>query len=153
MRKIIISDASCLILLEKINELELIHKLFGIITTTPEVAAEFGLPLPSWIEIEIPFNKNYQLIIETSLDIGEASAIALAVDFEDCLLIVDDLKARKFAQKLGLPIVGTIGTIVDAKLSGIIPSVKPLLEKIKQTNFRITQRIENLILNKAGEAL
>ena len=82
MQKIIISDASCLILLEKINELELLHKLFGIIITTPEVATEFGLPLPSWIEIKTPFNKNYQLIIQSSLDIGEASAIALAVDFE-----------------------------------------------------------------------
>ncbi len=75
MQRIIISDASCLILLEKINELELLHKLFGIITTTPEVAAEFGLPLPSWIETKKPSNKNYQLIIESSLDIGEASAL------------------------------------------------------------------------------
>ena len=81
MQKIIIPDASCLILLEKINELELLHKLFGIIITTLEVATEFGLPLPSWIEIKEPSNKNYQLIIQSSLDIGEASAIALTVDF------------------------------------------------------------------------
>ena len=77
--------------------------------------------------------------------------LPLAVEFDECLLIIDDLKGRKFAQKLGLTIVGTVGTIVVAKLTGIIPSVKPLLSKIKQTNFRITEKIEVLILNKAGE--
>ena len=47
MPKIIISDASCLILLDKIGELEILNKLFGIIITTSEVAKEFGQPLPS----------------------------------------------------------------------------------------------------------
>jgi predicted nucleic acid-binding protein len=40
---------------------------------------------------------------------------------------------------------------VDAKLAGFIPSVKPLLAKIKTTNFRITEELELLILQKAGE--
>lgn len=151
MQKVIISDTSCLILLEKIGELELLYKLFGNIITTPEVANEFGLPLPSWVEIRKVADENYQAIIEASVDKGEASAIALAVEFDECLLIIDDLKGRKFAQKLGLTIVGTLGTIVVAKLTEIIPSVKPLLSKIKQTNFRITEKIEALILNKAGE--
>jgi predicted nucleic acid-binding protein len=46
MHKAIISDTSCLILLDKIGELEILLKLFGQILTTPEVANEFGLPLP-----------------------------------------------------------------------------------------------------------
>jgi len=61
------------------------------------------------------------------------------------------LKERKFAQKIGLTIIGTVGLIVDAKLIGIIPSVKPLLAKIKQTNFRITEKVEAIILKKAEE--
>jgi predicted nucleic acid-binding protein len=151
MHKAIISDTSCLILLEKIGELELLHKLFGLIITTSEVAGEFGLPLPEWIEIRQPSDKKYQSIIEASVDKGEASAIALAVEFDDCLLIIDDLKGRKFAHQLGLTITGTFGIIVDAKLTGIIPSVKPLLAKIKQTNFRITDRLEAIILARAQE--
>lgn len=151
MHKTIISDTSCLILLEKIGELDLLNKLFGIIITTSEVATEFGLPLPSWFEIRQPINKKYQTIIEASVDKGEASAIALAVELEDCLLIIDDLKGRKFAQQLGLTIIGTIGIIVDAKLSGIIPSVKPILTKIKTTNFRISHQLEILILKRAGD--
>ena len=151
MHKTIISDTSCLILLEKIGELDILHKLFGTITTTSEVAAEFGQSLPSWFELKQPIDKNYQSIIEASVDKGQASAIALAVELDDCLLIIDDLKGRKFAQQLGLTIIGTIGIIVDAKLAGIILSVKPILAKIKSTNFRITEQLELLIIKRAGE--
>jgi len=151
MPKTIISDASCLILLDKIGELEILNKLFGTIITTSEVAKEFGQPLPSWFEIKDPNDKNYQSIIEASLDKGEASAIALAIELDDCLLIIDDLKGRKFAHQLGLITIGTIGVVVDAKLAGIITSVKPVLSKIKATNFRITEQLEELILKRAGK--
>ncbi len=151
MHKAIISDTSCLILLDKIGELEILNKLFGTIITTTEVEKEFGQPLPSWIEIKLPSDKNYQSIIEASLDKGEASAIALALEFDDCLLIIDDLKGRRFANQIGLKIIGTIGIIVDAKLAGIITSIKPLLAKIKATNFRITEQLEAIILKRSGE--
>lgn len=151
MRRTIISDTSCLILLDNIGELSILNKLFGNITTTSEVAGEFGRLLPPWIEIKEPINKNYQSIIEASLDKGEASAIALAIELDNCLLIIDDLKGRKFAHQLGLTIIGNIGVIVDAKLAGIIPSIKPILSKIKSTNFRITEQLELLILKLAGE--
>ena len=55
------------------------------------------------------------------------------------------------AHELGLTIIGTIGVIVDAKLAGLIPSVKPGLSRIKQTNFRISSELEILILKRAGE--
>ena len=151
MHKAIISDTSCLILLDKIGELEILNKLFGTIITTPEVAIEFGQPLPSWVEIQQPSDKNYQSIIEASVDKGEASAIALAIELDDCLLIIDDLKGRRFANQIGLTIIGTIGVIVDAKLAGIINSVKPVLTKIKSTNFRITEQLEVIILKRSGE--
>jgi len=151
MQKIIISDTSCLILLQNIGELDLLSKLYGAVITTNDVANEFGLPLPAWIEIRQPKNKKYQSIIEASVDKGEASTIALGFEYDDCLLIIDDLKARKFAQQLGLKITGTIGLLVEAKLSGIIPSVTEILAKIKQTNFRISPKLESIILIRAGE--
>jgi predicted nucleic acid-binding protein len=92
-------------------------------------------------------------IFEVSVDKGEASAIALAIELDDCLLIIDDLKGRKFAMQLVLSIIGTVGIILDAKLAGIIPSVKPLLDKIKETNFRISEKLEAMILNKSNEQL
>ena len=151
MQKVIISDTSCLILLDKIGELNLLNKLFGQVTVTQEIANEFRKDLPGWFKIEGPINKTYQKILEASLDKGEASAIAFAIEQEDCLLIIDDLKGRKYAEQLGIKITGTLGLIIDAKLSGHITSVKPMLDKIKKTDFRLTEDLEKRTLEKSKE--
>ena len=49
MQKTIIADTSCLILLEKIGELDLLHEVFGEILVTQEVADEYDLAFPNWI--------------------------------------------------------------------------------------------------------
>lgn len=151
MQKIIVSDTSCLILLEKIGELDLLHKVFGDILVTQEVADEYGLNLPDWISVQNPTNKTYQKILVSSVDKGEASAIALAVELDNCLLIIDDLKGRNLADALGIKITGTFGVIIEAKLSGKINSVKPLLAKIKQTDFHFSEELEKKILAKANK--
>ncbi|OLY94419.1 Predicted nucleic acid-binding protein, contains PIN domain [Cnuella takakiae] len=147
----IISDTSCLNLLEKIEALELLHQLYGQVLTTEKVALELGAPLPGWIRIQNPTDFKSLRILEASLDHGEASAIALALEQEDCLLIIDELKGRKMAQQLGLAITSTLGVIAAAKLRRQLSSVKPLLEKIKETNFRISEELEQAILAQVGE--
>ncbi len=97
MPSAIISDASCLILLDKIDALQVLQSVYGSIVTIHEVASEFGRDLPSWIQIADPADKEHLKTIEQTLDKGEASAIALALEFEDCLLIIDELKGRKYA--------------------------------------------------------
>lgn len=151
MQKTIISDASCIILLDKIGELILLKKLFGKITTTKQIAKEFAKPLPDWLEIKEAKEKKYQKILEATVDKGEASAIALALECDDCLLIIDDLKGRKLARKLGLHLTGTLGILVGAKQSGYIKSVTSILKKIKNTNFRLTKELEETVLAKAKE--
>lgn len=151
MHKIIISDASCFIILVKIGELNILQKLYNQIVTTSEIAMEFGEPLPNWVLIKDVTDKYRQRILEMQIDKGESSAIALALEIENSTLILDDFKARKVATNLGLSYTGTIGIIIKAKLNGIIPSIKPLLEKIKETNFRISPEIELQALKEAGE--
>jgi predicted nucleic acid-binding protein len=151
MQKIIISDTSCLILLDKIEELKLLNNLFGQIIITQEIANEFKKELPHWFIIQEPINKTYQKILEASLDKGEASAIALAIEQTDCLLIMDDYKGRRYAEQLGIKITGTLGIIIDAKQSGHIESVKPILDKIKKTDFRLTAELEKRTIEKSNE--
>jgi hypothetical protein len=85
MQKIIVSDTSCLILLDKLGRLDLLKTLFGNVTITQIIADEFGNSLPEFIIIENPKDKNYQKILEGYLDPGESSAIALALEKDDCL--------------------------------------------------------------------
>ena len=151
MQKVIISDTSCLIILDKIGELQLLNKLFGQIIITQEIAKEFKKELPDWFTIVEQTNKIYQKILEASLDKGEASAIAYALEQDNCLLIIDDYKGRKYAEQLGIKITGTLGVIIDAKLSGYIESVKPMLEKIKKTDFRLSVELEKRTIEKSNE--
>jgi predicted nucleic acid-binding protein len=67
-------------------------------------------------------------------------------------LIVDNLKARKLSEKVGIDYTGTFGIIIYAKKTGVIASVIPILDKIKQTNFRLSDSLVNEILKMAGEA-
>jgi predicted nucleic acid-binding protein len=151
MPKIVISDTSCLIILHNIGELDLLQKVYKKVITTSEIANEFKKELPNWIIIENAIDKKYLKLLETQIDLGEASAIALAAEKKNPLLLLDDLKARKLATKLNLKYTGTIGLINKAKQKGIIKNVKPLINKLLKTNFRISQNIIDEILRLNNE--
>lgn len=151
MHKMVISDTSCLILFHKIGELDILRKVYETVTTTPEVAEEFGYVLPDWIRIEDVKDKKYQEFLETQIDWGEASAVALAKEMEDPVLLLDDLKARKLAVKLNLKVTGTLGVIHKAKQIGVVENVKPIIEKLLATNFRISENIIEELLRKNNE--
>ncbi|MFC2087585.1 DUF3368 domain-containing protein [Bacteroidota bacterium] len=151
MPDIIISDTSCFIILTKIKELDLLHKVYGQIITTRDISIEYAEKLPNWVEIRDVKDKYRQQILGMQIDKGESSAIALALETPESTLVIDDYKARKIAERLHVPYTGTIGVIVKAKLLNLIPSIKPMLEKIKQTDFRISGEIEIEALKEANE--
>jgi predicted nucleic acid-binding protein len=151
MPKTVISDTSTLILFHKINHFEILEKVYGELFTTPEIADEFGDDLPDWIIIKGASDKKYQEILETQVDKGEASAIALAKELDDVLLILDDLKARKLAGKLNLKFTGTLGVVHKAKELSVIDKVKPLIDKLLETDFRISHNIIEEILKMNNE--
>ena len=104
----VISDTSCFILLEKIGELALLKECFRAVYTTPTVAAEFGINLPDWVQIREVADKMHLKGISNLADPGEISVIALAGELADCLLILDDDKARKVAKLFNLRFTGTL---------------------------------------------
>lgn len=144
--KIVIADTTCFILLDKIGELNLLQNLFGQVYTTTIVAAEFGQRLPSWIVIEKVKDIQFQSLLD--VDEGEASAIESK---KPLLLILDDNKGRKAARKLNLQVTGTFGILLKAKSSGIIPAIRPLIDKIRQTNFRYSEDVLQEVIALAGE--
>ncbi|MCE7061050.1 hypothetical protein [Dyadobacter sp. CY343] len=89
--------------------------VYDHIYVTREIAAEVGSALPEWVEIKDVHNKALQTSFEETLDIGEASALALAFEIPDCTVILDDMKARKSAEKLNIRVTGSIGVILNAK--------------------------------------
>lgn len=151
MQKLIIADTSCLILLDNIDELEILHKLYGEIFITSIISEEFGVEIPKWFKVLNPKNNEYKKILATNVDPGEASAIALGLEMPRSTLILDDHKARTLAKQLHLRFTGTMGVLLEAKQQGLILSMKGILAKISTTNFRLSKEIESKILHKAGE--
>ena len=151
MPKIIISDTSCLIILNKIGELDLLRQLYNTVTITQDILLEYGEQLPDWIEVQQANDQYRQQLLEMQIDKGEASAIALALETADNIVILDDWKARKLAERLGISVTGTLGVIIKAKNNGLIPSIKPYLDKIRETNFRISEELEQIALKEANE--
>jgi predicted nucleic acid-binding protein len=151
MHRIVISDTSCLVVLEKIKKLFLLKELYPEVITTPEIVAEFGLPLPEWITVKRVTDKTLQNQLEQKIDLGEASALALAKEITDCILILDDLKARKIANDLHLDYTGTLGVLVKAKQKGLLLQVGPLVTQLKEVGLRFSEEVEKDILRQTGE--
>jgi len=93
MHRIVIADTSFLIAIHKLGLFNQVHALYNEVYITKEVAEEFQLKLPEWITIQQPKNLQVQMVLSFIIDPGEASAIALAYDYEEVILVIDDLKA------------------------------------------------------------
>lgn len=139
--KLVIADASCLITLDKIDEIELLRRLYEQVVVTPEVADEVGDSLPDWVNQQTSSNKVLINQLTAELEIGEASSIALAFEIRDCLLIIDEKKGRRKARELGLRIKGTFGVLIEALDLGYVEDVDSLVERLRHVGFRISNSL------------
>lgn len=151
MPGITVSDTSCLILFSKIGELELLRQLFGKIHITESVSEEFNQPIPDWIEI-VHLETEIHKGLSSYLDLGEATSIALAAEFEESLLIIDEVKGRRIAKEMGISVTGSMGVLIAAKSNGYLKIVRPIIDKIEKTNFRISKELIDRVLEKANES-
>jgi hypothetical protein len=85
------------------------------------------------------------------LGIGEQAAIIYAVDHPGCVVGLDDRQARLLAGQLNLDVIGTIGILLKARQSGLIPSARYLLDALQTQGFRISVELYNEALKLADE--
>jgi predicted nucleic acid-binding protein len=140
MPNIVISVSSRLDLFYKINHLEILFNVYQNDVKTPEVASEFNDILPSWIKIVSVKDKKNLDFLTTQVGLEEANAIALVKELDNPSVILDELKGRTLAKQLGLKATESLG---------VISAIKPILDKIGEINFRISDKIlaELLLLN------
>jgi len=145
--RIIISDTACLIGLTNIGWIDILKEMSSSVIVTPEVAKEFGEPLPEWITIKEVSDSEKIKILNKFIGLGESSAIALAIEIGNALLIVDDKRARQFALSLDLEITGTLGLLIRAYKNGIINDIDSIIANLRKANFRLPANTEILIKN------
>ena len=149
----IVSNSSCLIILDKLGKLEVLKKLYTKITIPKAVKNEVfkSKTIPEWIEVIDIKQPIAPRILEKTLGGGESEAIALSLEVNADLLIVDDFAARKLAQELGIIITGVIGILLEAKKRKLIPEVKSFLDKMRKYDFRISKGVYEESLKLAKE--
>lgn len=136
-RSIVIADSSSLMALDNIGEIHVLPKLFSEITITPEVAGEYGGQLPDWIIIRSASPASMHRPEIGGLDPGEASSIALALDSNNALVIIDEKKGRRIAEQLNIEIIGTVGILIKATNAGFIENPDSLLARLESVDFRL----------------
>ena len=146
-----IIDSACLITLEKIGHLALLPKLFDHIYIPPAVKQDFGESI-DWVTVKRIKDTDKIIALSTQIDTGESEVIALAMELKDAYVILDDKKARRIAKQIGVKVIGTVGLLLKAKNMGIIPAIKPYLEKLNAVGFHLSQALYHKALELANES-
>ncbi len=71
---------------------------------------------------------------------GEAEVIALAGE-TGIKTIIDDMKARQIAEKLGVKVTGTIGVLLKAERAGLINNAYDKTRKLKDKGFYVSDEL------------
>jgi len=134
----IICNATPLINFASIGRLDILKSLFTEIVIPKAVyseTVESGFPnsetivngiKAGWLKVKLVEEMSESISLE--LDAGEREAIALALSEQKARVVLDERRARKVAQELGLNVIGTLGILILGKQNRIIPQVKPLLD-------------------------
>jgi predicted nucleic acid-binding protein len=158
----VICDTSVLFYLHQLQLLHLLPALSGKVIVPPAVLAELAaarelnLDIPelekmAWVVIRKPASVA-ALPLVTDLGPGESEVLALALESPDAVVIIDDALARRLAKTLGIRITGTLGVLLSAKRSGLIPLVAPILDALQRLQFRLSPATREAVLKIAGES-
>ena len=151
-----ISNSTPLIVLAKINRLDLLKDYFGEIYIPEEVydevvrrggnlAGSSEVASCNWIKVEPVKNRMAVETLSLSLDKGEAEAIVLSRE-KDSLLIIDDGAGRKTAELLGVKITGTVGVLLLASMDGRL-NLRKTMDELKSVGFRLSETQYKRILS------
>jgi uncharacterized protein len=158
----IISNATPLITFARIGQMPLLKQVMGDLIIPTAVADEisvYGQSKPGaidlnqepWIQTQsLQSRQQVQLLLPT-LDLGESEVIALALETQAPLILMDELTGRKVAESLNLKVSGSVGVLIRAKQLGYLPEIKPLIEKMRQTGIYFSDRFIQAVLQQVGE--
>ena len=154
---IVISDTSPLNYLILIECVHVLPELYGHVVipegvfeelqrqSTPDVVREWVSARPDWLEV-----RKTRMQPDAALEllgVGERQAICLAQELKAAAIIIDEERGRKEAKRRGLSVIGILGVLRDAAERELI-DLPTALERLRRTNFRVSDQIINSLLRK-----
>lgn len=161
MPEMIVVDTSPIFYLHRLGLLDILNKLYGVVTVPKAVQHELkqgylqgedvphieGYPWINVVGVRLP----QYLSLIADLGRGESEVLAIAADNPSALVVLDDKLARTIAEMQGFRLTGTVGVLLRAKEKKLIPSLKPAMERLVEVNFRLQPELIKRILFLAGE--
>ena len=158
MTERIVIDTGPLIAFEKIEALDIVGRLPFTFLCPQEVRDELdegvsaGHPHiePLWLTVK-RLKEPISPVALSALDQGEAAVIQLALESEIPRVCIDEWKGRRAALAAGLQVTGVLGLLAKAKLLGLIPWLRPLVDRATEQGIRYHPEIVRQILSAVGE--
>ena len=155
---LIIADSGSIFSLAIIDKLEILNLLFDSIR----------IPIAVWEEITLnktteQYQKIHSFFLDKTqkitsfnelsflMDYGESESVILYKELRADFLLIDDKKARKIAENLGLNCIGTLGLLSVAREKKIILKLKPLFEDLLKKKRFYSIKLLNTILERHNE--
>jgi predicted nucleic acid-binding protein len=159
----VVSDAGPLIALARIGALNLLPGVYGDIVIPVAVRDEIRKPdrkrsgtvsfaNADWLRTESVSDQSTRRLLHDNLDAGEREAIALAIELEAGVLLIDEALGRRGADSHGRTSTGTLGALLLAKEEDLIEAVAPVVDRLVSMVFRIGDALYQSILEQAGES-
>ncbi len=138
----VVSNTSPLTNLAAIGEMGLLERLFGRLHIAEAVRDELasgGQDWPgraevagaSWVGCHAVRNRSLVLALRQDLDPGESETIALGLEMDASLVLMDEREGRHRAQRMGLRTMGVVGVLLLAKRHGHLSAVRPSLDALR----------------------
>lgn len=159
---VVVSDTSPLRALQALDRITLIEHIYGRVLVPPAVVTELAANAPRlgpfvvtaypFLVTQAPTDLANVARLHEELNIGEAEALALAVETRAEAVLIDESDGRKVAARLGLRTVGVLALLVEAKSRGLVPAIAPLMDILdERISFRVSQAVRRRVLEDAGE--
>lgn len=159
----IVINASPLITLFRSGQADLLPRLFGHIVVPEAVwnevvtdeqdarndSAARLLGAQSWpVRCEVAVSPR---VATWQLGAGETAVLSHALTHPPLRAVIDDRDARRCAQTLGIPMLGTGGLLVLAKRRGLLGSVGEAIAKLQQAGLWVSDDLVRMLKAQAGE--
>jgi predicted nucleic acid-binding protein len=141
------SDTSPIRALPHLGLMTLLQDLYDQVIVPPAVATELSRArrrIPPidvnqfpFVAVQAPMDQDRVFRLRQSLHVGEAEAVVRALETGSSAILIDESKARRLAQSLGMRVIGVLGVLLDAKQQGLIPAVRPLIDDLQNNLWRI----------------
>jgi predicted nucleic acid-binding protein len=152
---IVVSDTSAITSMLQIGRVELLASLYQEVVIPEAVQRELHHDhprLPAFIHVARVAHPEVVDRLRRDVDQGEAEAIALMLEKRGDVLLIDERRGRRVAEREGVTVVGLLGVLTEAKRAGMIPSLREIVDDLQRVaGFRISDQLKLRLLAAAGE--